>query len=199
MTLAAVLRAASLELDRQGAAFGLVGGLAVSARAEPRFTRDVDLAVAVVDDVEAEGRIHRLVAGGFSVDTAVEQTATGRLATVRLRPPTDPGMFLDLLFASSGIEPEIVARSEPIEVLPGLTVPVAVTGDLIALKLLARDDKERPQDIADLRALVRIAMPADWLVANQSCQDIAARGFNRGRDLVADAEHLRRSAPHDHR
>ena len=32
----------------------LVGGLAVSARAEPRFTRDVDLAVAVVSDDEAE-------------------------------------------------------------------------------------------------------------------------------------------------
>jgi hypothetical protein len=28
------------------------------------------------------------------------------------------------------IEPEVVARSEPIEVLPGITVPVAVTGDL---------------------------------------------------------------------
>lgn len=35
------------ELDRRWA---LVGGLAVSARAEPRFTRDIDLAVVVEDD-----------------------------------------------------------------------------------------------------------------------------------------------------
>lgn len=193
MTLAAVLRQASQELEGQGAAFGLVGGLAVSARAEPRFTRDVDLAVAVVDDSEAERRIRRLVAAGFRIDTAVEQTATGRLATVRLHAPTGPGMFVDLLFASSGIEPDVVGRSEPIEVLPGITVPVAVTGDLIALKLLARDDEERPQDVADLRALARVATAADWLVAARSCEEIVARGFNRGRDLVGDADRLRRS------
>ena len=32
--------------------FALVGGLAVSVRAEVRFTRDVDLAVRVADDAE---------------------------------------------------------------------------------------------------------------------------------------------------
>src|SRR5258706_9470243 len=34
--------------------FALVGGLAVSVRAEVRFTRDVDLAVRVADDADAE-------------------------------------------------------------------------------------------------------------------------------------------------
>ncbi len=34
--------------------FALVGGLAVSARSEPRFTRDIDLAVAVDGDQQAE-------------------------------------------------------------------------------------------------------------------------------------------------
>jgi hypothetical protein len=38
-------------LDRR---FALVGGLAVSARAEPRMTRDADLAVVVNDDHDAE-------------------------------------------------------------------------------------------------------------------------------------------------
>lgn len=33
-------------LDALGARYAVVGGLAVSARAEPRLTRDVDLAVA---------------------------------------------------------------------------------------------------------------------------------------------------------
>jgi hypothetical protein len=32
----------------------LVGGLAVSARTEPRFTRDLDFAVAFASDAEAE-------------------------------------------------------------------------------------------------------------------------------------------------
>jgi hypothetical protein len=42
------------ELARRGRLFALVGGLAVSVRAEVRFTRDVDLVVLVADDSEAE-------------------------------------------------------------------------------------------------------------------------------------------------
>lgn len=40
--------------------FALVGGLAVSARTEPRFTRDADLAVALASDAEAEALIREL-------------------------------------------------------------------------------------------------------------------------------------------
>ena len=190
MTLAEVLRASSSELARQLAGFALVGGLAVSARTEPRFTRDIDLAVAVADDHDAERRVREMVAAGFSVDSAVEQTATGRLATVRLRPPGRPGSIVDLLFASSGIEPEIVARAESIEVLSGLTVPVARTGDLMALKLLARDDAERPQDALDLHALVQVAQEEDWGLARSACQEITDRGFNRERDLLRALDNL---------
>jgi hypothetical protein len=38
--------------------FALVGGLAVSIRTEPRFTRDADLAVALANDAEVEALIH---------------------------------------------------------------------------------------------------------------------------------------------
>ena len=41
-----VLRDLSDAFTTQRQRFALVGGLAVSARAEPRFTRDVDVAVA---------------------------------------------------------------------------------------------------------------------------------------------------------
>ncbi len=41
-------------LGRLGLRWALIGGLAVAVRAEPRFTRDVDLAVAVADDRELE-------------------------------------------------------------------------------------------------------------------------------------------------
>jgi len=46
--------------------FALVGGFAVSARTEPRFTRDVDLVVAVPDDAAAEQLIGALVERGYS-------------------------------------------------------------------------------------------------------------------------------------
>ena len=61
----AVLRRVAAELSRTGCPFALVGGLAVSARTEPRFTRDVDLAVAVASDTEAEALIHRLRTAGY--------------------------------------------------------------------------------------------------------------------------------------
>jgi hypothetical protein len=48
------LAAAVSDFAAEGKRLALVGGLAVSVRAEVRFTRDVDLAVGVVDDGEAE-------------------------------------------------------------------------------------------------------------------------------------------------
>ncbi len=54
------LLAVASDLTALGRQFALVGGLAVSARAEVRFTRDVDLAVAVVDDADAEQLVHLL-------------------------------------------------------------------------------------------------------------------------------------------
>ncbi|MEX2620809.1 MAG: hypothetical protein WD250_11395 [Egibacteraceae bacterium] len=52
---------------------------------------------------------------------------------------------VDLLFASSGVEPEIVAEAEALTVFADVTVGVVRTGRLLALKLLARADN-RPID-----------------------------------------------------
>jgi len=75
---------------------------------------------------------------------------------------------VDLLFASSGIESEVVAEAEPIDLLPHLRMGVARTGHLIALKVLSRDDVRRPQDLVDLRVLLRVASPAELTRARQS-------------------------------
>jgi predicted nucleotidyltransferase len=152
-----------------------------------RFTRDVDVAVAVPDDNAAESLVHSLLSK-YRIDASIEQDAMGRLSTVRLIRSgvrTGQEVIVDVLFASSGIEPEIVAYAEQIEVLAGLRVPVASTGHLIAVKLLARDDRTRPQDLADLNALMAVAMPADLEIARQGTTLITRRGFDRGRDLDA--------------
>ena len=179
-------------LDESGVGWALVGGLAVSARAEPRFTRDVDLVVAVEGDPEAESLVRDLRAHGYEVLEAVEQEATGRFATARLLPPGgDPrGVVVDLLFASSGVEQEIVATAQPLEVLPGLVLPVAGSGELMALKLLARDDATRPQDGADLAVLARHAESGDLERARRLVHLIEARGFHRGRSLSSELDRL---------
>ena len=180
------------ELRALGTSFALVGGLAVSVRAEPRLTLDADLAVAVTDDAEAEVVVRHFVQAGYQLVATIEQDAVGRLATARLTRALDEhAIVTDLLFASCGIEPEIVARADVIEVLPGLTVPVASTGDLIAMKLLARDDRRRPADADDLAALAAVATDDDWARALSGVGLIEARGFARARDLGAALAQLR--------
>ena len=107
-SLEAALRKISTELTQAGVPFALVGGLAVSVRTQPRFTRDADLVVALSTD------------------------------------------------------------AEPIDLLPHLRMGVAQTGHLIALKVLSRDDVKRPQDIADLRALLAVASSAELARARKS-------------------------------
>ena len=97
--------------------YALIGGLAVSFRTIERFTKDIDLVIAVENDQEAESYVRELVGHGYQVQTLLEQTRHGRIATVRMIKAPMGSVFVDLLFASSGIEAEIVAGAEPIEVL----------------------------------------------------------------------------------
>ncbi|MCY4077306.1 MAG: nucleotidyl transferase AbiEii/AbiGii toxin family protein [Acidobacteria bacterium] len=194
-SLEAALRRIDRDLAQARQPFALVGGLAVSARTEPRFTRDADLAVAVGSDAEAEALVLGLRASGYRIASVLEQETVGRLATVRLAPtPTPRATVIDLLFASSGIEAEIVEEAETIELLPRLPIRVATVGHLIALKVLSRDDEKRPQDSVDLRALLRVASEADLLRARLAIVAITDRGYGRGRDLVGALNDLLRSA-----
>ena len=187
-----VLRRIHSDLDAAKVDFAVVGALAVSIHTEPRFTRDADLAVSVPGDREAESLIFKLQGQGYVAQSTVEQEATGRLATVRLLTPGQgaPGVVVDLLFASSGIEAEIVAAADPLEVFPGVTLPVARRGHLIALKVLSRDDRTRPQDVIDLRALLDRASTDDLELARESLELIVARGYHRDRNLELDFERL---------
>ena len=74
--------------------------------------------------------------------------------------------------------------------LPNLAIGVARTGHLIAMKVLSRDDVTRPQDLVDLRALMRVASSGELARARQSIALIAARGYQRGRDLESEMNTL---------
>lgn len=63
--LETALRQICGDLQQTRHSFALVGGLVVSARTEPRFTRDADIAVAVADDTEAEAMIRSLRHRGY--------------------------------------------------------------------------------------------------------------------------------------
>lgn len=167
-----------------GVHWALIGGLGVAARSEPRFTRDIDIAVAMRDDEQAEGLVFSLSQRGFDKGTAIEQERVGRLSTMRLRFTHSEfrGILVDLLFASSGIEPEIVDQADVIEIVDGIKVPIAQTGHLLALKVLSQSS-DRPQDEIDIKALLEHSGEEDLSLARTAVELIMARGFNRGRKL----------------
>ena len=192
--LEAALRRVATDLAEVERRWAVIGGLAVSARAEPRTTRDIDLVVAVADDADAKALVFELQSLGYRVLLALEQVSVGRLSTVRLSAPGmgPHGVVVDLLFASSGIESEIVEAAELIEIVPGLGIPIARIGHLLALKVLARDDRRRPQDWDDIRALLSEASPADVDEARHALALIEQRGYQRERQLVDQLEQILR-------
>lgn len=100
---------------------------------------------------------------------------------------TDLGVPFALV---GGLERELVDAAVSMRVLEDVTLPVARLGHLIALKVLSRDDLDRPQDLVDLRTLIRGASPNELVVAAEALELIAGRGYHRGKSLLADLRAL---------
>ena len=194
--LARSLQQIASELNRREIGWCLVGGLAVSVYTEPRFTRDIDLALSLSGDDAAEDLVAGLRTLGYETLAIVEQTVTGRLATVRLVAPDEntDGVVIDLLFASSGIEMELVRDARTVRVFSTLEVPVASREHLIALKVLSRDPAQRPQDEADLRALLENCGEEEQQTVRAALRLIAERKCHRGKDLLQEFESVLISA-----
>jgi hypothetical protein len=170
-----------------GRRFALVGGLAVSVRSEVRFTRDVDIAVGVADDADAEQLVRNLGQRGYRAVATVEHETAHRLSTIRLL-GTD-GIRVDLLFASSGIEREIVERANPVEIASAGFIPVAAAEELLAMKVLSMTDT-RLQDRLDAQRLLQLVPNLDLARVRADLQCISERGFDRGQDLASKLESL---------
>ena len=140
------LRHAAQALRAARQRFALVGGLAVSIRGEPRFTRDVDLVVAVAGDREMEALVFTLRGVSYEVVALVEHEARARLATVRLAIPG--GLIVDLIAATCGIENEIVARATEVAIPEVGAILVARAEELAPVhRLRAREHTPDPEGI----------------------------------------------------
>ena len=178
----AVLGEIAGHLAQLGRSFALVGGLAVSLRAEVRFTRDVDLAIAATDDADVEQLVHTLGGVGYFPVATVEHLERRRLSTVRLTSPS--GVVVDLLAASSGIEAEVVARATRIDFGAIGEIPVARAEELLAMKVLSMTER-RLQDRIDAVNLVLMNEHLDLDVVRENLAEITRRGFHREQDLLA--------------
>lgn len=159
----------------------MVGGLAASARGEARFTRDIDIVVAVSTDEEAEALVFELTQRGYLVLATIEQDATHRLATARLQHHS--GVVCDLIFATCGIEREIVDSAQGLELFDAKLVPTATAEALVAMKVLSATD-QRPRDLGDIQAILRASSDLDQALVLTLLEAIGSRGFARGQDLI---------------
>lgn len=188
------LAAAAHALRQRKERFALVGGLAVSIHGEVRFTRDVDLAVVVADDEAAERLVYGLRAEGFQPFASVEHGERERLSTVRLLSPL--GVKIDLIFATSGIEAEVVERAVVIDVPGTGSLPVACVEELVAMKVLSMTNR-RLQDRIDAQRLLEHTKGLDLDRVRANLGLIRQRGYDRGEDLDAKLASLLEEARAD--
>lgn len=181
------LAAIAHHLGRRSRPFALVGGLAVSLRAEVRFTRDVDLAIVASNDAEVERLVYDLRSDGYVALVLVEHEARHRLSTVRLASPS--GIVVDLLVASSGIEAEVVQRATPFVFDEAGEILVARAEELLAMKILSMTER-RPQDRIDAANLVLFSEGLDLEAVKDNLDRITKRGFHRDQDLLAKLDSL---------
>lgn len=162
----------------------------MSVRAEVRFTRDVDIAVVVDDDADAEQLVLELRQCGYRAVASVEHETMHRLSTVRLVGGDD--VKVDLLFASSGLEPEIVDGAAPVEVAAAGSIPVAAAEELVAMKVLSMTEV-RLQDRLDAQRLLQLVPDLNLNRVRADLKRIAERGFDRGQDLHSKLDSLLRA------
>ena len=138
-------------IEKAGYKSALIGGVAVGVWTEERFTKDLDFALAVKTDKDAETLVKTLRDSGFAIHTVLEHTSSKSLAVVILSSPKIRGIThrVDLIFMQSGIENEVVIKAIEFKDNKKSLLRVARIGHLIALKTLSMDDKTRPQDRPD--------------------------------------------------
>lgn len=179
------------DLNDLAIAYALVGGLAYGVRAEPRFTRDIDLTLMAESDEAAEQITGQLIRSGYLPQIELANRHTGALATFRMRYrrplagiPVDQSPFIDLLFSHCGIEKETIEAATITEPFPGVQVPTATVPYLLAMKVLSESDR-RLQDRIDLQNLIAVATEDDLAVVPSLLDLIEQRGFANGKDLHA--------------
>jgi hypothetical protein len=149
-------------LEKSGAPYCLVGGVAVALHGVPRLTFDVD--VVVVPEVKALTAADlALQALGLRprlpvrlVDAADETTRRSwledrNLIALTFTDPNDPLREVDVLINPLVDATQMVARSERLN-SGGVSIRVACVDDLIAMKQAAG----RPKDLADIKHLQRL-------------------------------------------
>lgn len=145
---AELLKALTGALTTLDSRWYVFGAQAVIYWGRPRFTEDIDVTVQLGSS-DTSHLIDRLLEAGFTL--RVEGTPTF-IAQTRVIPLAfgDPEWPLDLVLGGPGLEDAFASRAVPVEVAPGLSVPMISAEDLVVTKILAG----RPKDLDDIRGIL---------------------------------------------
>lgn len=152
-------------LTAAGVPYALIGGLAVSLQAEPRFTEDVDVVIWVDDD-----RWPRLIAeaSAFRITPRRADVLEFAARTRVLLLQHATGVPIDVSCGALPFEQQLIADAAPIAVGP-LVVRVASAARLLVMKAVAN----RPRDWADIESLIRQYPSLDTTEARRFVREFA--------------------------
>jgi hypothetical protein len=125
------------ELNKRGAKYVVVGGLAIIAAGLPRMTTDVDLMVAV--DAENEAKVF----GALSTlpDNAVRELQPGELQQYNVVRVGDE-ILVDLMRSAGGIDYAEAAKNAVVHELDGVPIPFASPRLLWRMKVVTHREKD---------------------------------------------------------
>jgi predicted nucleotidyltransferase len=153
------LRSVVRLLEDEGVAYAIIGGHAVNAWLEPRFTADIDITVLAPRE-----RLQRLTSAlereGFSIERQYGAELPSGPDFVRFV-TSNRSVVLEFQVAKTDLQRNVIARARDHR-----GARVATVEDLIVLKLIAF----RSKDQVDLNGLARLPL-IDWAYVEEHCRE----------------------------
>ena len=155
----ATLRHLWRTLRRLDLSCALLGGLALAIWKHPRFTKDIDVLVAL-GNTNSDDLLRNLVDAGFRAKRAGPFVEIDEMEFLQLSYQPEDSFVevqIDLLFARTRYQQEAIGRRIPVDSAElGFELDVLACEDLVIHKLLAG----RMIDLADSQALLRENRPS---------------------------------------
>ena len=155
----ATLRHLWRTLGRLDVSCALLGGLALAIWKHPRFTKDVDVLVAL-DNTNTNDLLRNLIDAGFRAQRAEPFVTIDETEFLQLSYQPEDSFVevqIDLLLVRTRYQQEAIRRRTPVDSVElGFEIDVLACEDLIIHKLLAG----RIIDLADSQALLRENRPS---------------------------------------
>lgn len=156
------------EMEKRKIPFAVIGGIAINTWGFSRFTKDVDFTILLTQEQSQEFMDYLKNKSDYKIQTISFVSLETIPDFIRLHFNTIP---VDFLVANTDFMKEVIRRAIKITVF-GQAVPFATPEDLFIFKLLA----DRPQDRADIEALLKYHPNMDWAHIKKWCQEWEIEG-----------------------